>query len=44
MATANARIDFALEEDDAYHVNIHESDAAFDNIIACGDLVLQREN
>ena len=40
-ATASARISFDLDDDDAYHINIHESDAAFDNIIACGDLVLQ---
>jgi len=40
-ATASVRISCDLDEDDAYHINIHESDAAFDNIIACGDLVLQ---
>ncbi len=40
MATASARIPVDLDDDVAYHVNIHESDAAFDNIIACGDLVL----
>lgn len=43
MASAAARISFDLDEDEPYHVNIHESDAALQNIIACGDLVVQRD-
>lgn len=41
MATSTVRIPVALDPAASYHINIHESDAAFNNIIACGDLVLQ---
>lgn len=39
-ATSSATIGVALDPRAPYHINIHESDAAFNTIIACGDLVL----
>ena len=39
QASGSARVDVALDPNAAYHVNVHESDAAFTNIIGCGNLV-----
>jgi hypothetical protein len=33
--------DIALDPAASYHVNVHESDAQFSLLIACGDLILQ---
>ena len=37
-ATANATIGVALNEQSAYHVNVHLSPSALGTIVACGDL------
>jgi hypothetical protein len=31
----------ALDPEALYHVNVHESNAQFTTLIACGDLILQ---
>lgn len=33
--------DVALDPAASYHINVHESDAQFSTLIACGDLILQ---
>ncbi|HEY5927813.1 MAG TPA: hypothetical protein VIV11_39275 [Kofleriaceae bacterium] len=38
-AAGEAVVDVGLVSGEAYHVNIHESDAQFTTLIACGDLV-----
>lgn len=40
-AISTARVGVPLDPLEPYHVNIHFSDAEFNRIIACGDLILQ---
>jgi len=41
MARSTVRIPVRLDPAATFHVDVHESDAAFNTIIACGDLELQ---
>jgi len=40
-ATVNVMIRVGLDPALAYHINVHKSDAEFNTIIACGDMILQ---
>jgi hypothetical protein len=39
-ASVTARVEFALDPDDDYHVNVHLSETDLGTLIACGDLDL----